>query len=309
MKSIRVFLTEQCNANCHNCINKTSRGSSFMDVEKFQLMCQYFAKNNIKGIRIMGGEPTLHPNFNLLIQIAQEHFEMVSIFTNAINNKIQTISLREKDGINYNFRFYSYLSSDKLLLDQPGYRALEVLISVDGDIEAIFNNIQKIVSDHVSKFIVLLTLDCTSNLFENRDILIQKFEHLYQLCNNWGIKVSLDHSIPVCFIYGSKIPIFEKGAMCNTNCAGLIDSNFNLRFCNQHSNILISLFSEDGRIIPFPIIENNINLVYYQNQITALTKICKDCVFFNKICNGGCYITNDRVTREDIIQNTELPLM
>ena len=88
----------------------------------------------------MGGEPTLHPNFNLLIQIAQEHFEMVSIFTNAINNKIQTISLREKDGINYNFRFYSYLSSDKLLLDQPGYRALEVLISVDGDIEAIFNN-------------------------------------------------------------------------------------------------------------------------------------------------------------------------
>lgn len=307
MRSVRVFLTEKCNANCPHCINKNKRGSSLMDVKRFRKMCQYFQNNHVEGIKIMGGEPTIHPQFDEMLRISQQFFKRVSVFTNAINDALLLFKPRKMDGINYNFIFFQTLSKHKFLLQYPGYRALEIIIQKDTDEDSLLKNIFSVTKGKEKRFSVLLTMDCTENIFQYRDILIQKFEKIFLACKRKGFKVSLDHSIPVCFIYGTKIPIFRHGAFCDLSCAGLIDADFNLRFCNQHPQKLINIFAENGEILPFQIIENHLKYTHLQNQINAMNKICLDCPLFDRSCNGGCFITQKAITKKSILQKTSLP--
>lgn len=309
MKSIRVLLTEQCNANCAFCINKTTRGSSLMDVPRFKHMCDYFKRNHITGIKIMGGEPTTHPHCIEMLEMAQQSFQKVSLFTNAINDTILQFKPRKNDGINYNFSFYKTLSKKKLLLDYPGYRALEIIIHKDTDEKNILKSILSLTRGETKRFSILLTLNCTEDIFAHRNILVYKIEKIFSTCKEAGLQTSFDHSIPICFIYGTKIPIFRKGAFCDLSCAGLIDADFNLCFCNQHPQKLINLFNEQGEILPIQILENHLKYIHFQNQITALNKICLNCIFFDRMCNGGCFITNRTITINSILQNTALPTM
>ena len=63
INSIRIYLTESCNANCNHCFNKGIREDRHMDTAKAEMLFNYFASNGIKNLKIMGGEPTVHPDF------------------------------------------------------------------------------------------------------------------------------------------------------------------------------------------------------------------------------------------------------
>lgn len=308
MKSVRVLITDSCNANCPFCINKNIRkDNGFMSLGLFKRICSYFANNNIQNIRIMGGEPTIHPHFCEMMQIAQSHFKRVTVFTNAINKNITQFLPREADGVNYNFSFSKSLTEEKLLPTLPGNRLLEILITRDTNPEIVEKEINRIVSLSSHEIIVSLTLDCTSNIFKDKEIIVPIFTKIQSFCDKHNINWRFDHSMPICFVYGTKLPIREKGSICEGNCAGLIDTAGNLRFCNQFNSDAYSIL-EDDEFVPMPLIENYLKLSHYKNQIKVLEKICAECPYFDKICNGGCFIANDSISREDIIQNTNLSL-
>ena len=44
-------------------INKGIREDRHMDTAKAEMLFNYFASNGIKNLKIMGGEPTVHPDF------------------------------------------------------------------------------------------------------------------------------------------------------------------------------------------------------------------------------------------------------
>ena len=101
MKSIRVLITDKCNASCSNCINKAIRTEScFIDFLRFKAIAQYFSENNVSRIRIMGGEPTIHPEFREIVSYSQTLFSRVTVFTNGLNNSILDFLPRESDSIN-----------------------------------------------------------------------------------------------------------------------------------------------------------------------------------------------------------------
>lgn len=309
MRSIRVFFTENCNADCPNCLNKAFRSENkFIDIEKYEKICKYFMENNVAGIKIMGGEPTLHPEFEHLLEISQKHFKRVSLFTNGISKKILHFKPRENDGVSYNFRFYKFLSKEKFLLDYSGYRSLEVLINSTTNVQELLQEILNITKDVEDKISVMLTLDCTSPIFKEREQTLPIFEEIYLKLCSAGVTVGIDHSLPVCYVYDTKVPIYHRGSICDTECAGLIDSSCNLLYCNQHHKELIPLFS-GNRIIPFKILENYLSMVYNHQQVYVLQKICKDCILYGELCNGGCFVASDINTRYDILQNTNLPLL
>ena len=309
MRSVRILLTEDCNANCSNCLNQSFRAKDkYINVSKFSKLCKYFQENDVLGVKIMGGEPTIHPEFEQLINIAQENFKRVSVFTNAITDRITIFHPREEDGISYNFRFRKHISKEKLLLQYPGYRALEILVDDKTCPNQILEESLSFLKYYYNRVSVMLTLDCTNGIFKKRSQTLPILEKIYLSLISEGITVGLDHAIPVCYIYGSKIPVYGKGVFCDTGCAGLVDSSCNLRYCNQHNSVLINLFSE-GKIIPFQIFENHLNYVYFQKQIEVMDKICKECICYGKICNGGCFIGNNFDSREDILENTNLPVI
>lgn len=112
--SLRVYITEQCNANCPSCFNKSSRSKLSMDIEHFKKICTFFSSNGVKRIKIMGGEPTLHPDFDVLMTLAQNSFQQVFLFTNAINDGILNFKPRESDSVVYNFTFHKLWDKKKI---------------------------------------------------------------------------------------------------------------------------------------------------------------------------------------------------
>ena len=95
IRSIRVYITEQCNANCPTCFNKQNRSNVNMPFNKFCDICDLFSTNGVQHIKIMGGEPTIHTDFSRMVEYAQQKFQYVHIFTNSINDNITEFSYEQ----------------------------------------------------------------------------------------------------------------------------------------------------------------------------------------------------------------------
>ena len=163
MKDFRVLITEKCNADCPSCFNKSIRQGHEMALSDFIKICEYLKEEGrITTLKIMGGEPTVHPNFADIVRNAQSYFESVHIFTNAINNAIETIELRKKDSVIYNVSCLPISPvPSRFILDQIGGRMFETQISSECNVEIIkkkLYNLRQIIPD--DRMAIALTLNC-----------------------------------------------------------------------------------------------------------------------------------------------------
>lgn len=306
MKSIRILLTDKCNANCANCLNRDIRiGATYMDTGKLLKISNYLRSNGVKNVRVMGGEPTLHPDFKYITGKLQNIFNRVTVFTNGISNKLCYFIPREKDSVNYNSKFINSLNEERLLVGSPGNRLISVVVDKTLNVEYMIGQILR-VSKLVHNVKISLSFDCTDNIFRDRSLLVEKYKTLYDICIKLGLEVIMDHALPICFLYNTGIVVNSAKSICDTGCSGLIDAQFNLRFCNLTSDDKLSLFNKE-RIIPYKIIENFLQMAYYRKQVAVLDKICLHCTLYGEYCNGGCFIQNKNITRKDILQNTDFP--
>lgn len=308
MKSLRVLITDLCNAKCPNCINRRIRTEkAFIDAHLFEKLCIHFEKAKVCNIKIMGGEPSIHPNFTTIIDVAQKHFFRVTIFSNGLCSELEKFNPREQDSINYNFNFSKQWNASRFLPQKKGRRILEIVVTKQTDSSKIISELERIISLVSITFVVSLSFDCTENIFKHKDFLLSQIMNIKKFCREHDIETIIDHSVPFCFIYGTKFPTTSKGAICNEECAGLIDPNFNMHFCNQHNEEKLPIM-EKGEFLPMEIINNFLKRNHYQNQITVLKKICEDCIFFGDRCNGGCFMANPSITKKDVLENTCFPL-
>lgn len=114
----------------------------------------------------MGGEPTLHSSFTQCMQLFQDYFEQIILFTNALDSNIRLVHPRSNDIIDYNFNFISpKIDAQKFLLDQPGIRAFEIQINSKTNINFIEEKLTNIINIFNDRTIHLfLTCDCTTNI-------------------------------------------------------------------------------------------------------------------------------------------------
>lgn len=307
MKSIRVLLTDKCNEHCVNCINKSIRSeSAFMDSRKLIRLSHYLRENGVERIRVMGGEPTLHPEFTQITEQLQCIFQRVTVFTNGTTDNICSFVPRECDAINYNSKFLKCIDSKRLLNDKPGARVISVVITKNIDIESLKIEIKQILN-YCNRIRISLTLDCNANIFKDKKILIHNYKSLYNYCVGLGLETIMDHNLPICFLYGTDIVINRPHALCDIDCSGLIDAHFNLRFCNIASDQNLQLFGKDDRIVPFKIVSNFLQIAFYERQISVLNKLYKECTLYGDYCNGGCFLHNKNITRADVLHNTDFP--
>lgn len=297
LNNIRFYITEKCNAKCPNCFNRQHRSDTHMDMEHFLLLCEFFSSYSSDQIKIMGGEPTLHPYFSEMMKLAQHYYKRVNVFTNAITDSILEFTPRESDAITYNFRFRKVLTPKKLLLDQPGDRNLEIQITQNVEKEKLVEDIIRVCNYSFNRIKPCLTLDCTSDIFSQKELVVPIYEYVWAACLQLGIKMGQDHLLPMCYLEGSHIPMTPGGSKCLLSCAGLIDSSYNLHYCNQYYKESIPVFNPDGNIVPIKDLELFLKTIHQNNLQNNLDKGCSHCPMFAKYCNGGCFAGNDKVQR------------
>jgi len=295
MKSIRFYITERCNANCRNCFNKDERGGSQMDIDKFEELCNFFSENRYQLLKIMGGEPTLHPQFKNIMLIAQKYFQQVNLFTNGMSDSLLEFQPRETDGIVYNFKFNRALNNNKLLLNKQGKRSFEIQVTKETNCEKLITDLMRIYKMSNYTIYLNLTLDCTTDIFTEKSTVIPMYEYIWNKCNEIGFEMRQDHIVPLCYATGSQIRIPQGGAMCNIECAGLIDASYNIRFCNQYSSILSNLYLPTGKLLDIHTYENILSEYFNHIQEKTKAKGCDNCPMYNKYCNGGCFAAKDNI--------------
>lgn len=307
LHGVRMWVTEGCNASCHFCMNANGRSNAQIDTDKFAKLCIYFSQNGFDKIAIMGGEPTIHPDFLYIMDIAQKSFSTVYLFTNALlYTELLKYEPRESDVIVYNFNFSKNLKPEVFLLEKKGERILDVVIDKDSNIEELAKEILRVASFDYDKIKVQLVMDNCLNIFKYKNLIVSKVNDLYySLDIEPRVNKVFECNAPICFTSGTNLPPFKQNAICEPRSI-LIDGNCNLRFCNLYNAPLINMFNGNG-LIPFAIVKNQIELAYYKSRILCLEKICKRCVFYNNQCNGKCLIGQDTISEEDIANVTNLP--
>lgn len=283
---MRILVTENCNAKCPHCFNASYREKKEIDINTYIRLCEYLSSNNIRRIRIMGGEPTVHSSFEEIIKISQSYFESIVIFSNAMNNRIANIHPRSDDSIVYNFRFISpHFNINKFLLNKPGRRRLEVQIGSKTNIENIICKLSFF--KNIPHLKINLTLDCMENVFDNKKVLEEKFTLVSDFIkNDLNTDYIIDHIIPSC-LFGEKIK--TPDALCSINCAGLIDSSLRLRYCNQYPVDLGNILDSCGDFISYDEITAKLKIGYYSKIALLENSKCNDCNSFLHKCNGGCF--------------------
>lgn len=301
IKSMRIYLTESCNANCSYCFNKEIRKESHMTTEKASKLFEYLRQNNVTSLKIMGGEPTVHPNFVFLYNLSQEKFQSVSIFTNALNNEITKIRPRNNDSIVYNFLFINKtfdINKFILIPDLKFNRVFEIVIDSQINIQDLKQRIdwsyEKMRKYNIKKFYFQITLNCIENIFKYQTIINNKFQDIIKyIMEKYPLHISFDHTIPFCFWEKESIDLMKKYHLdyytktCQGTDFGLIDANFNLLHCNQYQKNICSIFEND-KIIDFVVLNNLLKQVNLQKKIHNIESRCKKCKYFDFICTGGC---------------------
>lgn len=82
-----ISITSLCNHACTYCFAQVSHTESpakntFMSLDMFHRSLTFLSSSGIKDLSILGGEPTLHPQFCDFIDAALSCFDSVMVFTN-----------------------------------------------------------------------------------------------------------------------------------------------------------------------------------------------------------------------------------
>ncbi len=80
-----ILLTTRCNLSCRYCFaqEKLASARANMSMKNVQRVIDFLKRSNTPVFRVMGGEPTLHPQFNEIIQLAISAGMRVDVLSNA----------------------------------------------------------------------------------------------------------------------------------------------------------------------------------------------------------------------------------
>jgi len=103
-----LLITNFCNQNCSFCFASAEmQNTSFakkMSVHDYNSVLNKLSSNDVPTIKLLGGEPTLHPDFIKLISTALKKFHRVQIFTNGLMSKSMIEKLKKfENRVQYTF--------------------------------------------------------------------------------------------------------------------------------------------------------------------------------------------------------------
>jgi radical SAM protein with 4Fe4S-binding SPASM domain len=292
-----------------------------MDVDK---LIEFWRINHPRMVnqilKIMGGEPTLHPRILEVIQEGCLYFGGVDLFTNgtkmsSIANDPLVIRYHLMGKIGYIINGYVFNPKDiKEVLPFLQRVSLHFVIPNDEkEMEEICDKILGLVYDPL--YHIILSPNTQVNLFNNeiqekyRKIWMKAIKRVVPRLLENGTSFNYDHVLPICFYTQEmldelhKIPVQgntkkldaiheEKITCCCEVHMGLIQTNFDLHFCNQTDLKIGSILNEDGSPKLMDDIQKML-LPFSKKKTECIRNIspkCRECPVVSS-CKVGCYYT------------------
>ncbi len=296
----RIILTEDCNANCPHCFNANMRVGKHMSMETFN---KALSLVSAPAIKLMGGEPTLHPNLYEIFDFCHKAVPQVRLFTNGIKKDIlENLNWQTNDIVTYNFFVANKnLTNQNYLWNKDINRTFHVVVNTKTNFELLFAKLrnlagllQKQGQKVMSRSGIALSLDTQENIFLNKEKLQKILYDIVRRLRLWGfINLGRDHHIPVCFWTNKNIRQYLDTNLNNNkiirclspNCASWIGIDGAIRHCNQFpvycGKINASTTSKDLALMYQKAKAIKIDLI-------KTDSMCSNCSEIEK-CLGGCF--------------------
>lgn len=124
---MNIVINNYCNLSCEYCFAKDfmDHDAESMSIEDYKHTLEFLKRNRMSTIRFLGGEPTLHPDFDEMLDIAKDDNKIngIDIFTNGvfseeIREKLIDVSHMKPVSLIFNYNDPNVIgkdSNDKLL--------------------------------------------------------------------------------------------------------------------------------------------------------------------------------------------------
>ena len=115
--SLQFAITDNCNLNCEFCSNKKREGNEFT-FEEIKNILNVFKRLGARSVEFTGGEPTLHPQINEIINYAKSLDYSIGIKSNGvdIHKRLTYGSMGKLTWLRISLNSLDYVDPDKLVL-------------------------------------------------------------------------------------------------------------------------------------------------------------------------------------------------
>lgn len=133
---MNLIITDVCNRNCPYCFAqfKLKKGAKtvspahkerYISLENYRIYLDFLEKSNDVKLKLLGGEPTLHPRFRQMVDTGLERGFEITIFTNGLWN--DEVSEYFAKGIHNNVNFVFNINEPTLQSDKENAQQAESL--------------------------------------------------------------------------------------------------------------------------------------------------------------------------------------
>lgn len=298
-----IILNSNCNLNCIYCFAKNQKAND-ITIKQFINILDWLKESNIKqDIGLIGGEPTLHPQISLLLDIANQYKNTYTIFTNGIyiNKIINHITKNIHLLININ-------SLEKMPIQK---NQLEQNLNILFEKNLFYSNIRlgcnicqniddysffwNLIDKYNPKIIRVSTVAPTAQQeFINKEkyylSLKEKFLNFLYNAKDRNIELKYDcNKIPLCYFTKKEINdiLTSTNDLYNQLCFPVIDifPNFTATSCfGTYDPIDCSQFKTFNQLYNYFVYKENVPLTLANTQ--GKCAICKEHELLK--CQGGC---------------------
>jgi MoaA/NifB/PqqE/SkfB family radical SAM enzyme len=300
-----LSITNVCNKKCVYCFandTKSEYGKSYLDIDTYKKALDYIERSGLRQARILGGEPTLHPDFIKMLDIALQRDLEIMLFTNG---------LMPKKVLDY----LSKIPEEKLSIllntihpqenNLQGTKKQKEMMNKLGNVIIPGVNIYSATQDldYLVDYVVQYKLRKEIRLGISHSVLSQNNVYLHpKEYHKIGYNISL-----------LKLKAKEQGISLGFDC-GFVPCMFprehfellseELKKAGNCCHPIIDMLTDGSFISCYPL-NNFLKIKIHDNLVAkdlidtfdkalqlykevGIFQYCRTCALFNKRCNGGC---------------------
>jgi radical SAM protein with 4Fe4S-binding SPASM domain len=307
-----IIFNSYCNRNCPYCFAQKKNEGTYqqLTLDNLVIISDFLTKSQVNQVSILGGEPTLHPDFNLFLRYLVSRGFMISVFSNGMIGQKCLRELQEiiaewqlqdnKFRLLINVNEPKHRSAPENRLETRTFRELNQFISLSFNIFEPSCHLDFLV-DLIIDFNLIprIRLGLAAPILGKRNTFLsisdypgiaQKIMAFSQLCQENAIDLVFDCGFPMCMFSDAEIgKLYKNKTKLNFLCEPVIDidADLNTIYCyplSQYKSVKLTDF-------------NNIKEIYDHYQSLLLEDdlqkgIYPDCIKceyrYRGRCSGGC---------------------
>jgi len=299
---IYILLTNNCNLSCSHCI-RTDKSNTTLSKQELNILFKNVNFSNNQ-IILTGGEPSLHPDFNYVLEKVSKQAKKMTICTNGINNyyfeKIKNLNIHLQFSIDGNREYHNKIrglnSFDKIIENIQLAQKYNISHSIStvvnklniNSINEMLDDLRKIVKSGYVRFNTQMNFGNSSE----EDILnIEEWNSFIDKVKNIEFPIPIRADKLFDFDTVEKLSCDELSNLSKNavkNCGNCTHKVYIYPDLNVYSCTCLDSFPIGN------LMKDSLDKVLlseaskkFSNYFPKLEQTCIDCKYL-ELCNGGC---------------------